>query len=309
MSSAQPAFPEELNAPSWFTRAVAHEPETTWLEVDGKMLEVLTWGPLGAPGLLLLHGNMAHARWWSFIAPAFMDRFRVCAFSFSGMGRSSHSPAYSISGFADEAVAVAQAAGLGSRGPFTVVGHSAGGGVAAELARRETVNLRLAILIDSLVAPEPAPAPPPARPMRIHASRESAIQSYRLIPPQPETNRYIIDWIAAASVEAVDGGWSWTSDPVLRGAFHARKAWDSALEARCPIAFITGRRSQVMTAERLANLQARFPRARFLTIDDAHHHVMVDQPLALIAALRELMEGPEDLSAEPSAPARNRTER
>ena len=40
------------------------------------------------PGLLLLHGNGAHAGWYRFIAPFFADRYRVAAMSWSGMGAS-----------------------------------------------------------------------------------------------------------------------------------------------------------------------------------------------------------------------------
>ena len=45
------------------------------------------WGREGAPGLLLLHGNGAHADWWSFIAPYLANDFRVAAMSWSGYGR------------------------------------------------------------------------------------------------------------------------------------------------------------------------------------------------------------------------------
>jgi hypothetical protein len=33
---------------------------------------------------LLLHGNGAHADWWSFIAPYLANNFRVAAMSWSG---------------------------------------------------------------------------------------------------------------------------------------------------------------------------------------------------------------------------------
>ena len=39
-----------------------------------RKLEVLTWGEVGKPGLLFVHGNSAHADWWSFIAPFFAER-------------------------------------------------------------------------------------------------------------------------------------------------------------------------------------------------------------------------------------------
>src|SRR3712207_9584205 len=63
----------------------------------------------GKPGLLFLHGNGAHADWWSFIAPFFADTHRVAALSWSGMGGSDHRERYSIDGFVAEAFGVAEA--------------------------------------------------------------------------------------------------------------------------------------------------------------------------------------------------------
>ncbi len=38
------------------------------------------------PGLLLVHGNGAHAHWWDFVAPYLTDDYHVVAMTFSGMG-------------------------------------------------------------------------------------------------------------------------------------------------------------------------------------------------------------------------------
>src|SRR5690606_39841261 len=54
-------------APDWFATALAQAPEELSAEVAGAKLEVLAWGERGRPGLLFLHGNGAHARWWSLI--------------------------------------------------------------------------------------------------------------------------------------------------------------------------------------------------------------------------------------------------
>ena len=61
-------------APAWFDEAIAHEPERTFVEVEGAKIEVLAWGERGKPGLMFLHGGAAHADWWSFIAPFFAAR-------------------------------------------------------------------------------------------------------------------------------------------------------------------------------------------------------------------------------------------
>jgi pimeloyl-ACP methyl ester carboxylesterase len=79
---------QEPLAPAWFKKAIAHEPERTFVEIEGARVETLAWGERGKPGLILLHGGAAHADWWSFIAPFFAHERRVVAPTFTGMGRS-----------------------------------------------------------------------------------------------------------------------------------------------------------------------------------------------------------------------------
>src|SRR5580658_4256675 len=64
-------------APAWFERAVAKEPERSFVEVEAARVETLAWGERGKPGLVFLHGGAAHADWWSFIAPFFARERRV----------------------------------------------------------------------------------------------------------------------------------------------------------------------------------------------------------------------------------------
>ena len=84
------------------------------IDIAGARIETLAWGERGKPGLLLMHGNGAHAQWWSFIAPFFARDWRVVAFSWSGMGRSDRRPSgtYSLDLFVDEAFSIAQAEGI-----------------------------------------------------------------------------------------------------------------------------------------------------------------------------------------------------
>ena len=78
----------EPTAPQWFKDAIAQQPERRMVESLGSKLETLSWGEVGKPGLLFLHGNSAHADWWSFIAPFFAADWRVTSMSLAGMGAS-----------------------------------------------------------------------------------------------------------------------------------------------------------------------------------------------------------------------------
>ena len=50
-------------APDWFRKAVATPYETGSVTVKGANVTYQRWGRRGAPGLLLVHGNGAHAHW------------------------------------------------------------------------------------------------------------------------------------------------------------------------------------------------------------------------------------------------------
>jgi len=86
LSLLGPFHGERPPAPAWFEAAIARAPERSRIPVEGVGIELLTWGEVGKPGLLFLHGNGAHADWWSFIAPSFADDWRVAAISWSGAG-------------------------------------------------------------------------------------------------------------------------------------------------------------------------------------------------------------------------------
>ena len=53
-------------APAWFEAALADAPERRMIMVEGVDIELLTWGEVVKPGLLLLHGNCAHSDWCAF---------------------------------------------------------------------------------------------------------------------------------------------------------------------------------------------------------------------------------------------------
>lgn len=117
----------EPDAPAWFLDAIAQEPERSFVTSKGSKLELLTWGEVGKPGLLLVHGNSAHADWWSFIAPYLATEYRVASMSLAGMGASDWRETYAFQDFAEDAEACAQAAGLYAAGKPVYIGHSFGG--------------------------------------------------------------------------------------------------------------------------------------------------------------------------------------
>ena len=125
--------------PFWFERALDTPSESGNVHVAGANIAYEVWGPVGKPGVALVHGSNAHLEWWRFTAPFLADNFRVAALDLSGNGDSDWRERYHGELFADEVWAVCQAARLGPR-PF-VVGHSFGGFVALETGHHHAPTL------------------------------------------------------------------------------------------------------------------------------------------------------------------------
>lgn len=280
-------------APAWFTVALANKPERSTINVDGAAIEMLTWGERGKPGLLFLHGNGAHADWWSFIAPYFAEDYRVAAFSWSGMGASDHRPTYSIEGFIREIFAVVDEVGLADTGPPLVVSHSFGGFPMMAAVHTQGERFAAAVIVDTpfRLLGEPGGPPPNAtdRPHRVYPNLAAALARFRLAPAQGCANLYIADWIARSSLKEVDGGWTWRFDPFLWSRFEAGDTLALLECPRCPVALIWGENSMLMQPDRVAMMRKTLPpETPAISILDAEHHVMIDQPLAFVSALRGL---------------------
>jgi pimeloyl-ACP methyl ester carboxylesterase len=294
---------ERPPAPAWYARALAAAPESLEVDVYGARIEALAWGEAGRPGLLLMHGAGGHAGWWRAVAPYLARDFRVAAFSLSGMGGSGWRARYSMDTYADEALAVAQAAGLTAAGPPVVAGHSFGGRAALRLAAREGEKLRAAVVIDTIIRDLGQPGMGrglwAARPTRVYPTLAAALARFRLAPLQPCENLFLVDAVAreslgppkAANGEAAEG-WTWTFDPMLWAHLDdPRTAAEDLVAVRCPTALVFGERSKLMGPREVATARRLAPGSPVCIVPEAGHHIMLDQPLALAAALGALLAG------------------
>lgn len=288
--------------PPWFRDALAVEPEHGRIEVAGAEIETRAWGERGRPGLLLIHGAGANVDWWRFTAPLLAEDYRVAAFSLSGMGGSDRRPRYSFDLYAEEAFATAKAAGLFEAGEAPVIAaHSFGGRTALRCASGERgAELKAVMTIDSLIRPPDGPSgnrPFSAANTRIYPERDAILARFRLIPAQEVEDPAILDYIAGTSVrEVVDPegrpGWTWRFDPELWDKLEERATIEDLRGARCPVAAIRGRKSALMVPAVTDHFDRNAPPGTpVVVIPEAHHHLMLDQPLAFVAALRGLLAG------------------
>jgi pimeloyl-ACP methyl ester carboxylesterase len=280
------------SAPGWFVEALDQTPTEHTVEVEGTGIRYLSWGTRGKPGLVFVHGGAAHAQWWSFIAPMFASQWHAVALDLSGHGDSGRREAYGHEMWAREVIAVIAEAGF--PGPPVLVGHSLGGMVTIQTAASHGDQLAGAVIVDAPVR-RPSPEAEEGRSGRAFRSpgtyrtEAEALSHFRLVPPQPCDNDYIVDWIARTSLHETEAGWTWRFDPALfRGTIVALR--DQLAAVRCRVALFTGELSVVVppdTAEYMYELMGRV--APVVSIPQAHHHLTLDQPLAFVAALRALL--------------------
>jgi pimeloyl-ACP methyl ester carboxylesterase len=280
-------------SPEWFERAIAtHRTEHT-VVVDGCPIRYLRWGDSRNPGLVLVHGGAAHAHWWSFLAPLLTQHYSVVALDLSGHGDSGRREAYPRRIWAEEVMAVARDAAF--TGPPILVGHSMGGLVSIVAAALHGDALAGIIIVD---APVRRPDPESQEGERGRAFRNpktypdarTAREHFHLIPPQPCDNGFILDYIADKSLKEVPGGFTWKFDPAVFTVARREAMHEHLASVRCRVALMRGELSNVVppeTGEYMYQLLRR--NAPLVEIPEAHHHLIVDQPLAFIAALRALL--------------------
>jgi pimeloyl-ACP methyl ester carboxylesterase len=285
------------DAPEWFERAIAHPRTSHSVESAGVTLHVAGWNAedTDKPPLLFVHGFRAHGHWWDHIAPFFVERHRVMAMDFAGMGGSGHraeATHYSRQHFADDIVAVARwLKAAAPELPLAVAGHSFGGSRMLEACAQEPGLVDHAIVLDSkfrLHDDEWLNLPSVGRPTPYPT--EAQIRGrFRLLPPQ-DSLPYVQDHIARHSYVAVPGGYTWRIDQRIPGDLDAG-AGEPVLQAiRNRVDVVRGEHSVILTAPRAARIAALLPQSRGpVVIPEAHHHLMLDQPLALVATLRSLL--------------------
>lgn len=281
----------DVAVPDWFRQALAVEVETATLEVAGCDIAVRRWGEPSLPGLVLVHGGGAHSRWWDHVAPFFARECRVTAMDLSGHGDSGRRPIYTFDLWAEEIAAVA--CSTSSQQPPVVVAHSLGGLATFRSAALYGDRFEGIMVIDSPVQ-DATPEQVARRrreafgPLRLYRTREDALSHFRTVPDQPEILPFVVDHVAAQSLRQVDGGWTWKFDPTFFD--HLVDIGAETLGViPCRVAVLRAEHGLV-TADVGRHMYELLGRtAPVIELPLAYHHVMLDQPLALITAVRSLL--------------------
>src|SRR5215472_17452457 len=274
---------------TWFDAALAAPVAVDAIDVDSTLISYRSWGGDTGSGLVLVHGGAAHARWWDHIGPLLASDRRVVALDLSGHGDSGRRDRYSLDGWAHEVMAFAAAAGITD--PPIIAGHSMGGFVALRAAGLFGAALESIAVIDSPVQ-DIKPEQQAAReerafgPLRVYPTREAAIARFHPMPDQP-TLPYVLHHIADTSIRPVDGGWSWKFDPAVFGRAQGTPQLLKQLDCRVALFHAEHGIVPPQTTELMYDSLGQL--APVIEIPAAGHHVMLDQPIALVTALRTLL--------------------
>ncbi|MBS1265991.1 MAG: Lipase LipV [Acidimicrobiaceae bacterium] len=280
----------DQTAPGWYSAAMSVPYEDRTVHVAGADIHYLVWGEPDRPGLVFVHGGAAHAHWWTHIAAQFARVYRIAAIDMSGHGDSDRRDRYSLEAWCDEVVTVAADADMA--GPPIVIGHSMGGFVTLATAATRGDQIAGAVILDSPVRQPDPEMETGSRSQftnpKVYPDAATAIARFRTVPEQAHCEPYLMGHIAANSLMEVDGGVTWKFDP---GIFLSPRSTANELlrQVTCRIALFRAEHGLV-TADIGAYMYEQLGQvAPVIEIPLAGHHLMLDQPLLVVTALRTLL--------------------
>ena len=110
-----------------------------------------------------------------------------------------------------------------------------------------------------------------------------------MVPEPTCAEPYILDHIGRHSLRRVEDGWTWKFDPLVFRRFAPRAIHEILPEVRCRVALFRAEFGLVTPdiGDYMYELLDR--NAPVVEIPSAYHHLLLDQPLALITGLRAIL--------------------
>ena len=299
--------PQPDALPDWFREALSVPREEGFIDIDGTRIHYFRWGDRSHPPILMTHGFLAQARCFAFIAPFLAGDHHVIAYDLSGMGDSANRPGCDADARGAEMIGVAEALGLfdGPAKPV-IIAHSFGASVGLSALASAAARFSGLILCDMMVLRPEVLAErgrqgstrpgsgDPDKPQRRYPDYPTARSRYVLSPPQAVGEAFLMDYMAFHSLRRCGEEWTWKFDPEVFRQDNAQQGWQAIgqrlVETPGRKAIVYGAESLLFTADSVDYVRelggTDIP---MIAVPKAHHHLMLDQPLAFVTALRAIL--------------------
>ena len=128
---------------------------------------------------------------------------------------------------------------------------------------------------------------------RYYKDFDEALGRFRLMPAQPCKNDFLVEHIGRHSLKHEERGWCWKWDgSAMQNKRFGEPFHEYLAEARCRKAFIYGEKSKLVDNETLQFIRSLLGADPIVVgIPEAHHHIMLDQPLAFVTSVRGILAG------------------
>ena len=255
---------------------------TTARSADGVAIRYDVQGQ-GEPAIVLVHGWAMDHHVWDGQAKALAARHRVVTLDLAGHGESGGSrAAWTMAAFGEDVKAVVEAVGTAE---VVLVGHSMGGPVVLEAARRMPERVKGIVLVDTLLDVE---ARTPANEIEAYAAQLAAdyptmvttmANEYLFAPATPaavreRVIRHALALPAAASIGMLRESWAYDPLPALH-------------EIRAPIRAVSAYKFPT-------NLEANrrhMPGYEAAVVPGSGHYPMLEDPARFDPALERAIAG------------------
>jgi len=279
-----------------------YSPSSEKIIPSGKLnINIVEWGKLDAPVIVMLHGLRAYAQTWDPIAQVLSEKYKVVALDQRGRGKSDWGPAtdYFTSNYVEDLKNVVDGLGLHK---FTLLGHSMGG--ATSLVFSEMYPEYLEGLIIEDIGPGSSAASDGAERIkselnntpRNFLSRSHAKAFWQgARPGAPE--KAIEQRLEYMMIENEDGGMTWRYD--LEGISEARldpdtskipDLWPPILNVKVPALVLRGENSDFLSREVMAEIAERNSNFTTFEISRASHYIHDDNFDEFMSRLEPFLE-------------------
>lgn len=260
-------------------------------------LASISWGNPEGPRFLGLHGWLDNAATFSRLAPLLPD-IHLVSLDLPGHGLSPHRERYYFTDWVADVIDTADRLGWDR---FSLLAHSMGAGVSPLVAGTFPERVERLILLEGLgpmhTRAEDAPAQLKralefrARPSSIYSTYDEALE--RISGPRGNLSRKSTELLGQRAIKKVEGGFTFTHDPQLRGPSRMRLTEPEVLaffsQIVCPTLVVEAEDGmqfdQSISKGRLSVMQGPVTIARL----PGGHHFHMEAPEGLARTVRAFL--------------------